>query len=187
MAAARGTSCLPAAARQHVRSARARPSAQAHAGPPRCSRSSTCLRPDCDAHDTVPVGHDRGRQDSAQAPASKIGRTPDPLLACRWVQRRGGGVSCALCGGAAPAPPSMRPPLLSRLLSGRQDPTYTSPHATRIAHTLAKRLFVHVHVHVLRTTLHVRRAFARRERSAFEKNLYTRLRSVHVLWHTIYG
>lgn len=76
-----------------------------------------------------------------------------------------------------------RAPLLSGLLSGRQDPTYTSPHATRIAHTLAKRLFVHA----LRTTLHVRRAFARRERSAFEKNLYTRLRSVHVLWLTIYG
>jgi len=90
---------------------------------------------------------------------------------------RPGGARAGAGGGAG------RAPLLSGLLSGRQDPTYTSPHATRIAHTLAKRLFVHA----LRTTLHVRRAFARRERSAFEKNLYTRLRSVHVLWLTIYG
>ena len=66
----------------------------------------------------------------------------------------------------------------------RQDPTYTSPHATRIAHTLAKRLFVHV----LRTTLaRAPRVCETGALRAFEKNLYTRLRSVHVLWHTIYG
>ena len=85
----------------------------------------------------MPVGHDRGRQDSAQAPASKIERTPDPLSACRWVQRRGGGVYSLI----------LRPPRAAR----------GPPRCARPARRFLSRLAIRVpgpHIHVAACDAH---------------------------------